>query len=122
MRILISVTLSILCATAVHAQDDLGPNWKSLFNGKDLTGWQKIGNEKWIVEDGAIYGEGVTQEYGYLATEKPYRDFHMYLRFKCEASGNSGVTSASSTTTPITISPPRASRLRARSERKLFMS
>ena len=91
MRILISVTLSILCATAVHAQDDLGPNWKSLFNGKDLTGWQKIGNEKWIVEDGAIYGEGVTQEYGYLATEKPYRDFHMYLRFKCEASGNSGV-------------------------------
>lgn len=65
--------------------------WQSLFNGKDLSGWREIGNEKWVVEDGAIYGEGVTQEYGYLATEKPYTDFHLSLRFKCEASGNSGV-------------------------------
>ena len=65
--------------------------WVSLFNGKDLTGWVKVGNEKWVVEDGAIYGEGVTREYGYLATEKDYKDFDLSLRFKCEADGNSGV-------------------------------
>ncbi len=69
----------------------LTPQWQSLFNGKDLTGWKKVGAEKWIVEDGAIYGEGVTSEYGYLATEKTYKDFHLSLRFKCEADGNSGV-------------------------------
>jgi hypothetical protein len=65
--------------------------WVSLFNGKDLTGWVQIGNEKWVVEDGAIYGEGVTEKYGYLATEKDYRDFEFSIRFKCEADGNSGV-------------------------------
>ena len=69
----------------------LTPEWKSAFNGKDLTGWRKVGNEKWVVEDGAIYGEGITKEYGYLATEKDYQDFEMSLRFKCEADGNSGV-------------------------------
>ena len=82
-----------LCAHISIAQEpaNLGAEWQSLFNGKELAGWKEIGNEKWVVEDGAIYGEGVTQEYGYLATEKEYKDFHLFLRFKCEASGNSGV-------------------------------
>jgi len=93
VRSLSSILFSFLIATTCLAQDN-GPfnsPWKSLFNGSDLSGWQKIGNERWVVEDGAIYGEGVTKEYGYLATEKTYRDFHLSLRFKCEASGNSGV-------------------------------
>ena len=68
-----------------------GEDWVSLFNGKDLTGWVKVGQEKWEVEDGAIHGQGITKEYGYLKTEKSYRDFHLSVRFKCEAEGNSGV-------------------------------
>jgi hypothetical protein len=67
------------------------PRWEQLFNGKDLTGWVKVGQEQWTVEDGAIYGAGVTKEYGYLRTEKKYVDFELTLRFKCEADGNSGV-------------------------------
>ncbi|RPJ61234.1 MAG: DUF1080 domain-containing protein [Acidobacteria bacterium] len=70
---------------------DVGPQWVALFNGKDLTGWKKIGEEKWVVENGAIYGEGVTEKYGYLITEKDYKDFELAIRFKCEADGNSGV-------------------------------
>ena len=88
--IALMLLLSTVPALAQRPRN-LGPEWQRLFNGKDLQGWRKIGNEKWIVEDGAIYGEGVTQEYGYLATEKTYKDFHFFLRFKCEASGNSGV-------------------------------
>ena len=66
-------------------------NWESLFNGKDLAGWVKIGHEKWEVDDGTIHGQGITKEYGYLRTEKKYKDFHLSLRFKCDATGNSGV-------------------------------
>jgi len=65
--------------------------WTPLFNGRDLTGWVKVGQEQWTVEDGTIYGAGVTKEYGYLRTEKKYVDFEMTLRFKCEADGNSGL-------------------------------
>ena len=73
------------------SQADRPIGWESLFNGKDLTGWVPVGNEKWTVEDGVIHGQGVTKEYGYLRTEKKYKDFQMTLRFKCEADGNSGV-------------------------------
>jgi len=65
--------------------------WVQLFNGKDLTGWAEVGKEKWTVEDGVIHGQGVTNAYGYLRTEKRYKDFWLSLRFKCEADGNSGV-------------------------------
>lgn len=68
-----------------------GESWVRLFNGKDLTNWVKVGNEKWEVEDGAIHGQGITNEYGYLRTEKRYKNFHLFLRFKCAADGNSGV-------------------------------
>ena len=65
--------------------------WVPLFNGKDLTNWIEVGKEKWTVEDGTIHGQGVTNAYGYLRTEKKYKDFWLSLRFKCEADGNSGV-------------------------------
>jgi len=96
MRIVILSALLCLSLSTAIAQNRprpriLGGEWVSLFNGKDLSGWKEIGKEKWVVEDGVIYGEGITKEYGYLATEKTYRDFHMRLSFKCEADGNSGV-------------------------------
>ncbi len=68
-----------------------GPMWEPLFNGKDLAGWNKVGNEKWDVEDGVIHGSGLTKEYGYLQTDKHYKDFELALRFKCETNGNSGL-------------------------------
>ncbi len=62
--------VNLLTAQPSHRPKTLGPKWVSLFNGKDLSGWREIGHEKWTVEDGAVYGMGVTDEYGYLATEK----------------------------------------------------
>jgi len=68
-----------------------GEQWVKLFNGKDLTNWVEVGKEKWTVEDGVIHGQGATKEYGYLRTEKQYKDFWFSVRFKCEADGNSGI-------------------------------
>jgi len=68
-----------------------GEDWITLFNGKDLSGWSKIGNEQWTVEDGTIHGVGITKDYGYLQTDKSYKDFQLALKFKCEGNGNSGV-------------------------------
>ncbi|MGM0474701.1 MAG: 3-keto-disaccharide hydrolase [Bacteroidota bacterium] len=65
---------------------------ESLFNGKDLTGWEIYGTEKWYVEDGLLVCEsGPDEEYGYLGTEETYRDFELTLEFKQGADGNSGV-------------------------------
>jgi hypothetical protein len=67
------------------------PGWTSLFKGKDLSGWKNNGQEKWIVEDGTILCESTVNKYGYLTTEKSYRNFDLRLKFKPEADGNSGV-------------------------------
>src|SRR5690606_25584686 len=65
---------------------------QSLFNGKDLTGWTVYGTEKWYVEDGLLVCEsGPDKQYGYLTTDKPYKNFELTLEFKQEADGNSGV-------------------------------
>ncbi|RZS96121.1 3-keto-disaccharide hydrolase [Cecembia calidifontis] len=64
----------------------------SLFNGKDLSGWIVYGTEKWYVEDGLLVSEsGPDKEYGYLGTDKFFKDFELNLEFKQEADGNSGV-------------------------------
>jgi hypothetical protein len=68
-----------------------GGGWVALFNGKDLSGWKNNGDEKWVVENGTILCESVANKYGYLTTEKRYRDFDLRLKFKGEAAGNSGV-------------------------------
>lgn len=64
----------------------------SLFNGKDLAGWKVYGTEKWYVEDGLLVCEsGPDKKYGYLATEKFYKNFDLTVEFRQEANGNSGV-------------------------------
>lgn len=63
-----------------------------LFNGKDLNGWTIHGTEKWYVEKGELVCEsGPDKQYGYLSTDKTYKDFELTLQFKQEANGNSGV-------------------------------
>jgi hypothetical protein len=64
----------------------------SLFNGKDLTGWNIHGTEKWFVENGELICEsGPDKAYGYLSTSNKYKNFELNLQFKQEANGNSGV-------------------------------
>ena len=81
--------LLLVLSTAAQAPTEGG--WVPLFNGKDLAGWKKNGEEKWIVEQGTILCESTANRYGYLTTEKTYRDFDLRLKFKGEAAGNSGV-------------------------------
>src|SRR4030095_11601963 len=91
--VLCVLTIPVLMAAQVPTNRPLypGEQWVRLFNAKDLTNWVEVGKEKWTVEDGTIHGQGVTNAYGYLRTEKKYKDFWFSLRFKCEADGNSGV-------------------------------
>ena len=64
----------------------------ALFNGKDLTGWTINGTEKWYVENGELVCEsGPDKQYGYLSTNKAYKNFILTVQFKQEANGNSGV-------------------------------
>jgi hypothetical protein len=76
----------------------LGPDPKeqaegfvSLFNGKDLTGWQPYASKpgNWAVEDGLLVclGKGG----GWLGTDRDYASFELRLEYRLKPGGNSGV-------------------------------
>jgi hypothetical protein len=90
-RIGVFVAILLMVGLTVVAEAPREAAWVSLFNGTDLNGWKKNGDEKWIVEKGTILCESTANKYGYLTTDKTFRDFILRLKFKGEAAGNSGV-------------------------------
>ena len=90
-RIAFLLLVTLACGIVIRSQAPAGSGWVPLFNGKDLSGWKNNGDEKWVAEQGTILCESTANKYGYLTTEKSYRDFDLRLKFKGEAAGNSGV-------------------------------
>lgn len=88
MKKLISLILVALILSSFSAPQEK----QSLFNGKDLSGWKIYGTEKWYVDNNHLVCEsGPDEEYGYLATEKFYKNFDLTVEFLQESNGNSGV-------------------------------
>jgi hypothetical protein len=84
--------ISLLLLLAVSVLSGQSQKAKSIFNGKDLTGWKIHGTEKWYVDNSELICEsGPDKQYGYLSTDKNYKNFELTLEFKQEANGNSGV-------------------------------
>jgi len=83
---------ALLCCLLFISNYTMAQKTVELFNGKDLSGWNIHGTEKWYVEDGVLVCEsGPDKEYGYLVTEKNFKNFVLTLDFKQESNGNSGV-------------------------------
>ena len=87
MKKQILIGLCLVAAQLTFAQESI-----TLFNGENLDGWVNHGEEKWFVENGELVCEsGPKAAYGYLSTDKFYKNFELTLEFKQEADGNSGV-------------------------------
>ncbi len=115
--LILSLIISLLVPAIVldaTAKDNTPPEgFTALFNGKNLSGWkglvanpvkraqmsaeelaqaQKKANERmrehWKVEDGVIVFDGKGQN---LCTEKDYGDFELYVDWKIEPKGDSGI-------------------------------
>lgn len=87
-RVLFSSVLMTLLVSIANAQEE---KWVSLFNGKTLDGWEKIGGDDshWKVEDGAITGTGNPSML--VCTEGPYKNFRYRAEVKINDGGNSGL-------------------------------
>jgi hypothetical protein len=91
MKSVLLFSLAIFFASAsVRAQSN---DWVSIFNGKDLEGWeQHSGAAEYRVEDGAVVGKTVLGTgNSFLCTKKKYGDFVLELEFKVDPSMNSGI-------------------------------
>ncbi|MEQ9070433.1 MAG: DUF1080 domain-containing protein [Gimesia chilikensis] len=92
--------LALCLLTNVIQAADL-PQYKPLFNGKDLTGWVNVNTDKdtWYVKDGMLVCTG--HPIGVMRTDKQYENFLLHIEWRhMEAGGNSGVFAWSEGTVP----------------------
>jgi hypothetical protein len=92
---LVVLLLSIAPLSGKDNEESTSPpeGFTSLFNGKDLEGWQVHGGKlaSWSAdkEKGVLFVKGGGG--GWLMTKKEYGDFELRLEFKVPKKGNSGV-------------------------------
>jgi len=100
-RSIVVVTLAAAAGCASR-RDAASDQWRTLFNGQDLTGWTikckpaDQGKSFWQVDDGCIVADSMGRtdhDYIWLMTDKEYSDFILRLRFQVYRGnpGNSGV-------------------------------
>jgi len=68
------------------------PGFRSLFNGRDLSGWEGVTSDaaaSWKVEDGMIVCTG--EPGTWLRSKEQVDDFNLRLEYKLRPGGNSGV-------------------------------
>ena len=85
--------LPFLLLTALVAVDAraVGDGWASLFDGKTMDGWEKVGKPEsvWKIQDGALCGSGPASML--VSTKGPYKNFRYRAEVKINDGGNSGL-------------------------------
>ncbi len=98
-KVLVAAALVGLCFCWISSQavgaderplNQPPPGFRALFNGTDLSGWKADERlkEHWKVVDGVLVYDG---KGGSLATEEEFGDFVLYVDWKIEKGGDSGI-------------------------------
>src|SRR5262245_23895066 len=90
LRTLLAAAL-LICLPAYAPADD-PPDYRPLFDGQSLAGWEGAGQpaEKcWKVEEGTIVCTG--EKGPWLRSKEEFGDFNLRLEYKLKTGGNSGV-------------------------------
>jgi hypothetical protein len=94
------LALAALAAPATLRAADV-PQWRELFNGRDLTGWIDVNTspDTWKVRDGLLVCRG--QPIGVMRSDKQYENFILRIEWRhMEPGGNSGIFLWSDGTVP----------------------
>jgi serine/threonine protein kinase len=79
--------------SAAPSENTQPVDWISLFNGRDLTGWQRLPGESgnWRVENGVLKGGGGGNT-NLFSQRGDFRDFHLRAEGRVNAAGSAGIT------------------------------
>jgi hypothetical protein len=62
--------------------------WVTLFDGKNLDNFNKVGDANWRIEDGAVVAD---KGNGFLVTKNTYTDYQIRAEFWVDSDANSGI-------------------------------
>lgn len=121
---LLPLAAAVLFAAVVSAQ----PAWKPLLNGRNLDGWEVVGDGKWtILADGTLHAQAVSggktpfgpwpvtltekqylnwrQTQSWLYTKAEYGEFDLHVEYLTPSGGNSGISLRDATRGRYAIGP-----------------
>jgi hypothetical protein len=84
--LLLAGVAALPLAHRASGQTDAG--WVTLFDGKNLDNFNKVGNANWRIEDGAIVAD---KGNGFLVTKNTYTDYQIRAEFWIDGEANSGI-------------------------------
>jgi hypothetical protein len=87
-RSAIALLLMGFAALSYSPQASGEAGWVTLFDGKNLDNFDKIGDANWRIEDGVIVAD---KGNGFLVTKNGYSDYQIRAEFWVEADSNSGI-------------------------------
>ncbi|MEZ5400780.1 MAG: DUF1080 domain-containing protein [Bryobacteraceae bacterium] len=120
----LTIGLGLTIVAAAAAAD-----WRDLFNGRNLDGWQVVGDGKWVVLEGGILMAQATdggkipfspawpvsldekkyhdwrQTQSWLYTTQEFGDYDLHLEYLTAPGGNSGISIRDSTRGKYAIGP-----------------
>jgi hypothetical protein len=88
-RTFIGLGVCAIAGVATRASTLAQAGWTELIDGKTLSGWNRLGEANWRVEDSVIIADG--GKGGYLVTPANYRDFELRAEIWVDEKANSGI-------------------------------
>lgn len=87
-RSAIALLLTGFAALSFSPQASSETGWVTLFDGKNLDNFNKIGDANWRIEDGVVVAD---KGNGFLVTKNAYTDYQLRAEFWVEPDSNSGI-------------------------------
>ena len=83
------ILVGIGVSLTLSAQARQGQGFTTLFDGKNLDAFNKVGDANWTIVDGAVQADKGMG--GYLVTKQSYGDFEIKAEFWVDTPANSGI-------------------------------
>jgi hypothetical protein len=79
----------VAAVSSLHqASGQAGAGWVTVFDGKNLDNFDKVGAANWRIEDGSVVAD---RGEGFLVTKASYGDFQLRAEFWVDEAANSGI-------------------------------
>ena len=88
MRITFAVAAAVLAAGLSGCASMHEGGWTSLFDGRSLDGFERVGDANWRIDGGSIVADKGS---GFLLTKASYGDFEIRAEFWADDDANSGI-------------------------------
>ena len=88
MRRALVIIVSLVALAAPRPAAQTPGAWVTLFDGKNLDNFNRVGNANWTLANGVVEA---TSGPGFLVTKEVYDNFEIRVEFWVDETGNSGV-------------------------------